>query len=592
MVLTLSLLAFGAISTFIALYLFILLRRSRLKQEYNATKLAMFKKTFEVSEDAICVLSKDNRIVYANNALQTLLGLSYDFMQKPFDPMPMIKVKNEWVSLTDFIRDIGESDNERIYSFPYLSLLPSKHDPVIPVTIYINHASADKENEHRYTIVSIHDLRKETEKSALMHRHKLTKLPNQLQAKEDLNKLFSKIHLHEKKLALVLMDLDNLSQIRSMLGYEQTEQVIIKFAQYLQRIATSSSYYVYHTYSNSFLLCVPVIEREEEVLYVCKKIQRDLKSFYKINQMYFYLSASMGISIYPDSGSTRTLLDNAYKALAEAQKAGVGHIHVYKKDMLETQYDDLTLFNAVHEALEKNAFEVYYQPIIRGSDKKVVAAEALIRWQDKTYGFVPPDVFIPMLEKSGYIIELGKFVLSEVLKQQKRWEVFKFKPIAVSINMSFLELESDGFVENVKKQLELHQVPAELIKFEITENTSMQNELYVDKQLQALKKLGISISLDDFGTGYTSFSYLKRFPASIFKIDKSMVDRVVEKQEDQRIIKAMIELGHNLGMEIVAEGIETKAMADLVVSLGCDYLQGYYFAKPMPAYEFQEMLRG
>jgi polar amino acid transport system substrate-binding protein len=550
----------------------------------------MFKRAFDISEDAILVLSDDHRILYANKAVQKLLGLSGDFLRKPLARMPMIKIKDEWVTLSDFLHKM-DHHSDHIQPFPQSSLLLDKGSPSIPVNMYVNRSSLGKPYIEWCNIVSIHDLRKALEKDKITHRHKLTKLPNQLQAQEDLNKLFSKIHLHDKKMALVLIDLDNFSQIRSMLGYDMAEKIVIKFAQYLEKVAKESSYYIYHTYSNNFLLCIPTVETVDEVLYFCHNIQKELKTFYKVNDMHFHLTASMGISLYPDSGSTLTLLDHAFKALADAQKDGTGHIHIFERNDLGKTYDDLTLFNAVHEALEKKMFEVHYQPIIDTKDGEVTGAEALIRWKHHEYGYVLPDIFIPMLEKSGFIIELGRFVLSEVLKQQKRWEVFKFRPIEVSINMSLLELESEGFVENVAKQLEMHQVPAELIKFEITEGAAMQNEAYTDRELHKLTKLGVSISLDDFGTGYTSFAYLKKFPASILKIDKSLIDHILEKEEDQRIVKAMVELGHNLGMKVVVEGIESKAMADMIRSFGCDYMQGYYFSKPLPSYEFQEMIR-
>jgi polar amino acid transport system substrate-binding protein len=419
----------------------------------------------------------------------------------------------------------------------------------------------------------------------------LTGLPNQVQAKEDLNKLFAKIHLHEKKLALILIEIDNFSEIRSLVGVEGSEQILIHFAQYLQILAKESSFYVYHTFSNNFLICLPMIEGSEEVVYLTKQIQKELRSFYKINNIHFHLTASIGIGIYPDSGPTLTLMDRTYKALAEAQKHGYGQINIYTKSELEKRYDELTLFNEIHQAIDNNEFEVHYQPIVRTKDREVIGAEALIRWKHKQYGYVPPDIFIPMLEKSGFIINLGRYVLAEVLKQQKRWELFKFKPIEVSINMSLLEIESEGFVENVSQQLTEHQIAPELIKFEITEGAAMQNEAVADMQLQALKKLGVSIALDDFGTGYTSFAYLKKFPADILKIDKTLVDHILENKEDQRIIHAMIDLGHNLGMKIVVEGIESNAMVELLASYGCDYMQGYYFSKPLPAYEFQEMIR-
>jgi polar amino acid transport system substrate-binding protein len=582
----------GVLSVLVVVLSVVQKRRDILKKRIEA-KVRMFKKAFDISEDAIVVLSDDNKVLYANKALQKLLSLPKAFLEKPLDPVPKVKVKKEWIPLDEFIRGLQKNDDMKMQSFPQSSLLLEQdyQQQEIPVNLYVDRSSVEASDTRWYTIVAMHDLRKEYERNQITYRHKLTNLPNQLQAKADLNKLFSKIHLHNKKLALMLVDIDNFSQIRAIIGYEQSENILIHFAQYLEQFAKENSVYVYHTFSNNFLIVLPVIETVDEVVYLSRQIQKELSTFYKVNGVQFHLTASVGVSIYPDSGTTLNLMDRAFKALTEAQKSGYGYIHIYTQNELEKKYDEMELFNAIHEAFTKKEFEVYYQPIVRAKDKEVVAAEALIRWKYKEYGYIPPDIFIPMLEKSGFIVELGRYVLSEVLKQQKRWELFKFKPIEVSINMSLLEIESEGFVENVTQQLAEHQIAPELIKFEITEGAAMENETQADRQLQELKKLGVSIALDDFGTGYTSFSYLKKFPANILKIDKTLVDYILENEEDQRIIKAMIELGHNLGMKLVVEGIENKEMAELISSYGCDYLQGYYFSKPLPAYEFQELIR-
>ena len=576
------------VATFIVL---IQLKRRHTLQKRIVSKVEIFKKVFDISEDAVLVLSDTFEVRYANKALQSLFSLPHDFTEKPLNPMPKVRVKKEWIPLDVFIRNLHQRESEQMYSFPQSSLLIDKDMQSIPVNIYLDRFATDSQQSGWCCIVVMQDLRKEYERSKEAYRHKLTNLPNQLQAKTDLNKLFSKIHLHNKKLALVLIDIDNFSQIRALIGYEQSESIIIRFAQFLEYFVKENDFYVYHTFSNYFLLCLPVVESEDEVVSIVKQIQKELGSLYKINGVQFHLTASAGISIHPDSGSTRTLLDHAFKALTEAQKIGYGNIHIYKPSELEQKYDELELFNAIHEAIGKDEFEVYYQPIVRAIDHEVIAAEALVRWKHGEQGYIPPDVFIPMLEKSGFIIQLGRYMLSEVLKQQKRWEVFKFKPIEVSINTSLLEIESEGFVEHVTQKLEEHQVSPELIKFEITEGTAMENEEFANRQLSDLRRLGVSISLDDFGTGYTSFAYLKRFPAEVLKIDKTLVDHILDNEEDQRIVKAMIELGHTLGMKIVVEGIENKQMAEMVASYGCDYLQGYYFGRPLPAYEFQELIR-
>ncbi len=571
--------------------IFVIYRRKNALKKRVESKISMFKKAFDISEDAILVLSDENRVMYANTALRNLLSLPDEYFEKPLDPMPKVRIKKEWIPLDQFIEQVYSDDSDKMHSFPQSSLLPVEGQYSIPVNLYIDRRAESKEMFRWSKMITIHDLRKEYERSQVAYRHKLTNLPNQLQAKADLSKLFSKIHLHNKKLALALIDIDNISQIRGIIGYEQSENILIHFGQYLEQHAKVNDYYVYHTFSNNFLLCLPIVETVDEVVVIAKEIQKELSRFYKLNDVPFHLTASIGISIYPDSGSTLNLMDLTYKALTEAQKSGYGHIHIYMRNEEEARYDEMEIFSAVHDAIGKEEFEVYYQPIVRTKDHEVVAAEALIRWKHPIHGYIPPDLFIPMLEKSGSIIELGRYVLSEVLKQQKRWEMFKFKPIEVSINMSLLEIESDGFVEHVTQQLMEHQVPPELIKFEITEGTAMENESQADRQLHGLKKLGVSLSLDDFGTGYTSFSYLKQFPADILKIDKSLVDYVLINEEDQRIVKAMIDLGHTLGMKIVVEGIENQKMAEMLASFGCDYLQGYYFGKPQPAYEFQELIR-
>jgi polar amino acid transport system substrate-binding protein len=245
----------------------------------------------------------------------------------------------------------------------------------------------------------------------------------------------------------------------------------------------------------------------------------------------------------------------------------------------------------MQSALEKGEFEVYYQPIVKADTHEIVAAEALIRWIHPTYGFIPPDVFIGLMEQTGFIIKLGKYILEQVLKQQKRWELFNFKKIEVSINVSVIELNTGVFDQHVEKELQRHKVDPGSIKFEITESSAMGGEEKAVKYFKKLKKLGVGISLDDFGTGYTSFDYLKKFPADIVKIDKTLVDNILESKEDQRIVNAMIELGHNLGMKVVVEGVENKKMATLLASYGCDYLQGYHFSKPLPVFELQEWIR-
>ena len=552
--------------------------------------IKILQKSFDVSKDAMLILSAKDEVIYANESMKKLFKLDKDYFLKSLENVPKVKVRTDWVALDTFIEENRTKLRDSLLSFPH-ALLKVSEDDAISINLYIDTISTKMKKNMYYKVISIQNLRQEGRETTVQFSHQLTGLPNQMQAFRDLPAFYSKAHLEKNKIALIMMNLDNFSQLRSIIGYAQANEILKKFAKYLAGIVSTLNISVYHTFDNYFLLTVTNLKSIEEAKMFVEEIQLKLASFYKMEDVSLHLTVSAGMALYPDSGPIRNLLDNAYKALAKGEKEGDGRITVFIPDEFTTTYDELTLHNDMQGGLGRGEFEVYYQPIIQVENKEVVAAEALIRWKHPQYGMIPPDVFISLMEKTGFIVKLGRFVLDEVLKQQKRWELFKFKQIEVSINVSMVEVATGEFVEHVERQLVQHQVNPELMKFEITEGMAMISESETVKYFLALKKLGVGISLDDFGTGYTSFGYLKKFPADTIKIDKSLVDYILTNEEDQRIVKAMIELGHNLGMKIVVEGIEDKKMVEMIASYGCDYMQGYYFAKPLPVFEFQKLLR-
>ena len=584
------LLTLGIVILLSLMTIYFLVSSKRKLRETVESNVKAFQKTCNISEDAIMILSDKNKVLYANNTMMRLLQFKNNFLSKELDTIAQIKVKKDWVTLDTFIEENRMHSDDPILSCPNSNLKLSEGDE-IPINLYMDTILMSIPNEVLCHVVTIQDMSKEKERSNSYFTHQLTHLPNQLQAYHDLPAFFSKAHLEKNKLALMLMHLDNFSMLRSIIGYEQANDVLKKFARYLETVGISLNISVYHTFDNHFLLTVTNLHSLDEVRSFVEDIQTKLASFYKMEDVSLHLTVSAGIAVYPDSGSIRKLLDHAYKALAEAEKEGEGKIHIFIPAEVSSNYDELRLHNDMQGALNNGEFEVYYQPIILVENKEVVAAEALIRWKHPQYGLIPPDVFISLMEKTGFIVKLGQYVLEEVLKQQKRWELFKFKQIEVSINVSMVEINTGEFVQHVERKLGQHQINPKLLKFEITEGIAMSNEAETVKYVLALKKLGVGISLDDFGTGYTSFGYLKKFPADNLKIDKSLVDYILTNEEDQRIVKAIIELAHTLGMKIVVEGIENKEMVEMIASYGCDYMQGYYFAKPLPVFEFQKLLR-
>ncbi len=581
-----SLLGIGIILILVSIHIY------SLRQEKNklilevAKHVNIFEKAFDTATDAMLILSDKHELLYANKAMVSLLDLKDNFQYHKFKDTPQVKPAKEWVRLDLFLNGLKDRLEDKFLTFPQTVLRIREEE--IFINLYVDSFS-DQNKKH--FILTMEDLTEIKKHSAKNYTHKLTNLPNQFKAMHDIPALFSKIHTENRKVALVLLSFDNFSMLRSILGYVQSNEVIIKFSKTLLTISSEMNIKAYHTFDNNFLLTLSNVDSIEDVKILMIELQQKLGKFYKIEDASLHITVSVGVALYPDSGPTRTLLDNAYKALSSAQKAGDSNISVYMPSKIESKYDELKLHNDMQSGLNNGEFEVYYQPIVDAKTQKVVAAEALIRWIHPEFGFIPPDVFIGLMEKTGFIIKLGKYVLEEVLKQQKRWEIFKFKSIEVSINVSMVEIATGEFVEHVDKQLKHHQMEPGKLKFEITEGSAMIGEVDTSNYFVQLKKLGVGIALDDFGTGYTSFSYLKKFPADVLKIDKSLIDNILRNEEDQRITHAMIELGHNLGMKIVVEGIENKQMFELVAKLGCDYIQGYYFSKPLPVFAFQKLLR-
>jgi polar amino acid transport system substrate-binding protein len=562
--------------------------REKKKLRYTIDNyVKVFQRAFDLSKDALLILSDKYTVMYANPVAIELLGLKGDFLDKVLTPMPKLKRKRVWETLDICIEEKGAPTTSSVRSFP-LTLVKGMGSTETEVNFFIDTVQMLDGN---YSVISMHDLTQSNKHKTMEYKHRLTNLPNQLQALQDFPVLYSKVHLENNKIALVLLDFDNFTRLRSIIGYEQSNKIIIKFSKYLKTIVSELNISVYHTFDNNFLLTISNLSTLLEIENVIKEIQMKLASFYKMEDTSLHLTVSAGIAVYPDSGSTRKLLDYCYKALNKAQNGGDGKIELYLPEKNKSKFDELTLHNDMEGGLERGEFEVYYQPIVKADTHEIVSAEALIRWIHPTLGFIPPDEFIGLMEKTGFIVKLGQYILEEVLKQQRRWELFKFKPIGVSINVSMVEIATGEFVKNIEKRLQYHKINPALLKFEITEGMAMISEDETEKYFFELKQLGVSILLDDFGTGYTSFTYLKKFPADIIKIDKSLVDYILENEEDKRIVKAMIDLGHNLGMEIVVEGVENKEMVKILNAFGCDYIQGYYFSRPLPVFEFQKLLR-
>ena len=565
--------------------------KKKLKQyeQYIDDSRTLYHEVFDIEQDSIVIVDQNNEALYLNNNIKKLLGLKNKDNPIKFELPTLIKDGAE-ISLDDLLENIKFNPYKNLVSFDNLKLKIGRG--TVPVSIFVSKYKQLSPNDNKQVrIIIIRDRQAESEKQRIEEHNALTKLPNHLKLHKDLQATFIKLHLKEQKIALAVMEIDNFASLRAILGYDVVNNVLIKFSEYLRSLSDEFSVSIYHTVHNSFVFVLNDINNETDVYSMMNLVQEKLRSLYKMENSSLHLTASVGAAIYPDNSVTGELLNNAYKALSEAKEKGEGWVLIYKPVIKTHGYDELKLYNDMHEGIKRHEFEIFYQPLVDSKTRQVVSAEALIRWKHPEHGMVRPDIFIPIMEKTGFIIELGKYLLEEVLKQQKRWELFKFDQVPISINLSLAELEKDNFVRGVEAQLKKHNVSPELIKYEVTEGLAMQNEERTHQQLSELRKMGISILLDDFGTGYTSFSYLKKIPANIVKLDRSLVINVLTSKTDQGIAKSIIDLAHSIGMQVVVEGIEDEHMFGMLRDMGADFIQGYYISRPVPVFEFQEFLR-
>ena len=544
-----------------------------------------------ISQDAMILLDADDAIHYMNEAMARLLQVSDSKKYLVESDMPNIYHQNNLIRFKDFIKEAYRpaSDQNELSYYPNVQIETRKLGK-ISVDLYLGQTYSPETRSNQYVVV-IRDLRELLQQIASGERDPLTRLPNRAKAYHDYQILCSKHHLKQNKVALMAISIDDFLVTQSLLGHEKADKTILEVSHVLTQLSMLHSYRVYHLTYVTFLLIVPDAHSTDDLFQTARTVQDAISGLYEEHKSAAYLTSSIGIATIPESGEVTDLFSKSHEGLIEARKYGIGNAHLCKKTDLKHSFDESALQHDIQYAIERKELMIYYQPIIESSTRKVVAAEALMRWKHPEHGLIPPYIFIPLMEKTGFIIEAGRYLIREVIHQQAKWKIFGFEEIVVSLNASMREIESQDYIAYLSEQLNEYRVRPDSIKVEITESLAMGNAEKMFSTLARLRGTGVSLSLDDFGTGYTSFAYLTKIPANTLKIDKSFIDDILEDDKSQQVVHAIIEVGHALEMDIVAEGVETAKVAQLLIEFGCDYLQGYYFSKPVPVFEMQGKLQ-
>jgi len=413
----------------------------------------------------------------------------------------------------------------------------------------------------------------------MVYYDQLTQLANRTMFKKCLDKLIQESNGKEK-IAILFLDLDGFKYVNDTFGHDKGDIILKVTSKRLLNCVRGSDIVVSRQGGDEFTILLNKIKNKVDIYRVIRRILDSFKKPFKIDKKLIKLSTSIGVSIFPDDGFTSgQLIKNADVAMYQAKNSGKNTCRFYEKNMTDKLIKDFALENDLYSALENKQMELYCQPQISLKTDKIIGIEILLRWNHPEIGIISPKEFLPLAEKSGIIADLTKWSMKEIYKQSLLLKDNNIKSF-ISLNVSASQIQKDNFVETLLLPMMRKEklLESQELHIEISETAIIQNEEIIKILMNELKDIGIKLILDNFGSGYSSLKYLKKLPFDKIKIDKSLI---MNLEENEKIIYAIINLAHNLGLEAIAIGVETKEQLQLLKAFGCDCAQGYYIQKPI-----------
>ena len=547
------------------------LKLSQTEQDYRSL--------FEHNPDIVVRFDKDGIALSINKALERITGYKVEeWLNQHYQRMIMeehLKKTNE-----HFLKATkGQATNCE-------SILIHKNGSQIHVSITNIPIILNDEIDGVYCIVKDITDRKKAEKMIqhIAFHDFLTGLPNRNNLDHTLSRLLSKATIDQQTMAILFIDLDRFKLINDTLGHSLGD-ILLKEVAIRLKDAVFKEDTVFRQGGDEFIIILESANRDVASK-VAMGILQTLSFPIKINHNDIFTTPSIGISLFPEDGVTvESLIKHADLAMYQAKAAGKNTYHFYSSDESNNQLNPLEIEMNLHKALTQNEFVLKYQPKVNLKTGRIIGAEALIRWDHPKWGIVSPASFIPIAEETGLIIPIGEWALYTACFQNKKWHNEGYEGIVISVNLSIRQFFQLDIVKTIEKVLQETGLEARYLELEITESITAEIERTITT-LQALKRLGVRISIDDFGTGFSSLNYLKRFPVDTLKIDQSFVSELPTNPYDETIVKTIISMAHNLDLNIVAEGIETKEQLTFLQEHLCEEGQGYFFSKPISEREF------
>ena len=414
----------------------------------------------------------------------------------------------------------------------------------------------------------------------------LTDLPNRLLLADRLARALALAHRHQRRLAVLFLDIDRFKHINDSLGHMLGDELLRAVGREVTMCVRSSDTVSRHG-GDEFVVVLAELEHAEDAARGARKIIAALARPQKLAGHELHITVSIGISVYPDDGKdAETLLKNADMALYHAKDHGRDCYHFFEPALNVRAVERQSIEASLHTAIEMQQFELLYQPKLNLKTGVVVGAEALLRWRHPVRGLVEPAQFVPIAEDCGLIKPIGRWVVHEACRQAKTWQDAGLRPIPVSVNISAVEFRSSGFLKNIVDILKATRLDPHYLEIELTESVLMTQIEATNAVLCALKDLGVKLAIDDFGTGWSSLSYLRQFPIDALKVDKSFVQEITSRSRTAPIVTAVISMGKSLNHRVIAEGVETVDQLAFLQAEDCDEAQGYYFSRPLIAQQF------
>jgi diguanylate cyclase (GGDEF)-like protein/PAS domain S-box-containing protein len=551
-------------------------RRAEQAQRLAAT-------VFSASTSAICITDADERIVAANPALTTITGYAqgevigetprlFSAARQSDDP-----ALDSWARIAAYGVWQGEVRQRRKNGeiFPAWLTITAVKNADARVTHYTG--SFDDISERKQSEAHIH---------FLAHHDALTRLPNRLLLEDRIRRALAKSRRDGTYTAVLFLDLDRFKLINDTLGHGTGDQLLTRVAARLSRVLRETET-VARLGGDEFIIVIPDVADVESVALVAEKVLAVVAEPELIDKRPLHVTPSIGISIYPQDGAdVHSLLRSADTAMYHAKERGRNNFQFFTEDMNQAVLERVSIENDLRIAIVRGEFELFYQPQVDSRSGEITGMEALIRWHHPQRGLVAPNRFIPIAEETGLIVPIGEWVLREACRQAKRWHDAGQSGLRISVNLSARQLQQGDLGEQIAAILAASNLQPQTLELELTESLLMDDPLTAVKLLHALTALGVRIAIDDFGTGYSSLAYLKRFPVSRLKIDRSFVRDLSTDANDAAIVQAVVAMAESLKMEVIAEGVETVEQLRFLAAHGCFAVQGFLFSRPLPATEF------